>query len=172
MLKKIYNIVTTAVVVVVVVLAILLGGLRIIGFIPFTVLTSSMTPTYYPGDLVYVEKKDIDEIKIGDALTFTISDNKVVTHRVDGIDKEKGCFYTKGDANSSRDTAPVLFENVIGTVAFSIPKLGYLSNYIASTDGKYIIFMALGVLVLLFLLPEFFKKKPEKKSDKEIKKTE
>ncbi len=164
MVRKTFSILSTVIVVLVVILAVLLAGVRLIGFKPFSVLSPSMTPKYDPGDMVYVKSKAPAKIQKGDVITFILADDTVATHRVDAVDREQGCFYTKGDANEFRDSAPVYYENVIGTVVFSIPKLGYLSAALQGPSGKFIIVAVIAILALILLIPplaETFTKKPK-----------
>ena len=169
MVKRIFNWISTVLLVLFVVLAILLVGVRLLGFTPFNVISGSMTPKYQFGDLVYVKNVSPEKLEKGDVITFVIGDDKVNTHRIDGVDRKERCFFTKGDANESRDGNPVLYENVVGKVCFSIPKLGYLSDYIQTRQGKYVVIMSFCVLGLLFILPELFSKqsntKPKKKAN-------
>ena len=170
-LGKIWNIITWLLVGCVILLAIALAGVRVIGFKPYAILSPSMTPRYGVGDLVYVRSVDPERIEEGDVITFVANEElTVVTHRVAEADREKKCFYTQGDANDSRDAAPVLYENVIGVVKFSLPKLGYVSQYFTSTSGRYAGVAIFFVLVLLFLLPELLKSgdvKKEKNPEKQ-----
>lgn len=146
-------------------LAILLVGVRLFGYVPYAILSPSMTPTYCVGDLVYVKKTPPEKIEKGDTITFVANKElTLVTHRVDDVDREKGVFYTKGDANESRDNAPVIYKNVVGVVRFSLPKLGYISNYISTESGRYVAFAVIGVLLLLMLLPSTFGKNAKKMS--------
>ena len=165
LLKKIWNIVTWLLVLCVVLLAVALVGVRIIGFTPYAILSPSMTPEYQVGDLVYVRQTEPENIQAGDVITFVANEDLlVVTHRVEQADHENRCFITKGDANNVADAAPVLYENVLGTVGFSLPKLGYLSMYLSTPSGKYAGIAAIFAMLLLFLLPELFapgKKEPD-----------
>ena len=54
-IKKIWNIISIVIVVVVVALAVLLVGVRVIGFDTYAVLSGSMEPTYHTGSLIYVK---------------------------------------------------------------------------------------------------------------------
>ena len=145
-------------------LAIALAGVRVLGYTPYAILSPSMTPQYQVGDLVYVKSCPPEEIEVGDVLTFVANENLlVVTHRVADVDRENRCFVTKGDANNSEDLAPVLYENVLGTVRFSLPKLGYVSTYLTSPSGRYAGAAIILTLILLLILPEFFKKDQQKK---------
>lgn len=162
-ISKIWSIFTWLVVAVVALLAIALVGVRLVGFQPFMVLSPSMTPKYGVGDLVYAKPTEPEAIEVGDVLTFVAGeDGTIVTHRVAEADRENRCFYTKGDANDSRDMSPVAYENVVGVVRFSLPKLGYLSAYLLSSSGRYAAIAAVLVIVLIMVLPELFGKSGKK----------
>ncbi len=162
-MKKIWNIVTTIAVVVVVLCAVFLMGSRLLGYQVYTVISGSMVPTYDVGDLIYVKKTDLSQIEIGDPITFILNEDLVVaTHRVVDIDEEKQCFYTKGDANEIADTDPVHFKNVIGVPQFSIPFLGYVSDYVQNPPGMYVTIAVIAVLIILVFMPDFMPKKEEK----------
>ena len=163
-IKNIWNITTWIIVAFVVIMAIALAGTRFVGYIPYAVLSPSMTPIYQVGDLVYVKAIEPETIEIGDAITFVANEELlVVTHRVTETDRENRCFITKGDANNVEDAAPVLYENVLGVVAFSLPKLGYISMYLSTESGKYVGIAVVLTMILLFILPEVFKQ--DKKKD-------
>lgn len=176
--KKIWNTVTTILVVVVVILALLLVGARFFGLQVFTVLSGSMEPTYHTGSLIYVKKVDPFELKEGDVITFMLDEDTVATHRIAGVvpDEEDPSvvrFRTKGDANDSEDGSLVHYKNVIGSPVFTIPKLGYVANYIQNPPGTYIAISAGAILLLLVFLPDLFadddKKEPQKRSTAEAK---
>ena len=158
-LKKIWNVVTWLLVLCVAVLAILLAGVRLVGFTPYTVLSGSMEPTYHVGSLIYVRGAEPEDIQVGDPITFVLNEDLVVaTHRVIEIDGENQCFYTKGDANDAPDGAPVHFNNLIGKPVFTIPGLGYFSAWISNPPGMYVGICAGVVLLILFLLPDLLDK--------------
>ena len=173
-LKKILNVISTILVVIVVVLALLLVGARFIGLNVYTVLSGSMEPTYHVGSLIYVKDVDTDELKTGDVITYMLDEDTIVTHRIvdvipDETDPSIIRFQTKGDANDSVDGSLVHYKNVIGTPVFSIPKLGYLANYIQKPPGRYIAISAGAIILLLVFLPDLFSDddKSEKKKKKQ-----
>ena len=163
--KKIWNVVTTVIVVIVVLCAVFLMGSRLLGLQCYNVISPSMEPKFMVGDLIYVKKVDPSTIKEGDIITFIVNEDLVVgTHRVVRVDAENQRFYTKGDANDVEDAEPVHFKNVIGVPQFSIPKLGYVSNFIQHPPGMYIT-IGIGVLLILIVfLPDMLKKKEPEKS--------
>lgn len=172
-LKKIWNTITTILVILVVVLALLLVGARLIGLQVFTVLSGSMEPTYHTGSLIYVKEVDPFELEDGDVITFMLDEDTVATHRiVDVVPDEQDStvvrFQTKGDANDAVDGSLVHYKNVIGSPVFTIPKLGYVANYIQNPPGTYIAISAGAILLLLVFLPDLFADdKKEEKKDKE-----
>lgn len=160
--KKIWNIITTVLVVLMVLCAIFLMGSRLLGLQVFTVISGSMEPEYSVGDLIYVKPVDVNTIQVGDPITFILNEDlAVATHRVINIDAESKHFYTKGDVNKIPDAAPVHFNNVIGVPQFSIPLLGYVSDFIQNPPGTYITLAVGAILILLVFLPDFLIKKKE-----------
>lgn len=162
MLKKIWGIVSTILVVAIVLCAVFLMGSRILGYQVYTVISGSMEPEYMVGDLLYVKPVSMEEIHVGDDISFVLNEDLVVaTHRVVRIDIEKKHFYTKGLANEIEDGDPVHYNNIIGVVQFNIPLLGYVSDFIQNPPGMYITIAAGAVLIILVFLPDFLPKKKE-----------
>ena len=159
-LRKAWNIISTIIVVIFVFCAVFLMGSRVLGYQVFNVISGSMEPTYSVGDLIYVKKVDLNDIKVGTPITFVLNEDLVVaTHRVVEVDLEKQHFYTKGDANETADSAPVHFNNVLGVPQFSISYLGYVSDFIQNPPGMYITIGVGAVLVLVVFLPDMLGKK-------------
>lgn len=161
-LKKIWNIISTALVVLMVLCAVFLMGSRLLGYECYNVISPSMEPEYGVGDLLYVKDVDPITIKEGDVITFIVNEDLVVgTHRVVRVDAENQRFYTKGDANDIEDQNPVHFNNVIGVPQFSIPKLGYVSDFVQNPPGMYIT-IGVGIVLILFVfVPDMIGKKKE-----------
>ena len=165
-LKKLWSVLSTLIVIAVVALAILLAGVRIVGLTPYVVLSGSMEPTYHTGSLIYDKKVDPFTLKEGDVITFMVSEDTLVTHRIVGVvpdEDEPGTirFRTKGDANDAEDGTLVHYKNVVGTPVFTIPYLGYFSNWITHAPGKYIAITAAVVFLILLFLPDMLKKADE-----------
>ena len=160
-IKKVWNAITTVLVILIVILAILLVGVRLAGFRVFTVLSGSMEPTYHVGSLIYVKDVDYRQLEAGDVITFMLDENTVATHRIiqvvpDEDEPEVLRYATQGDANDAPDGTLVHYKNVIGTPVFTIPKLGYVANYIQNPPGTYIAISGAAILLLLMFLPDLF----------------
>ena len=169
-IKQIWNWFSGLLVAIVVLLAVALVGVRIIGLQPYVVLSGSMEPAYHVGSLIYVKSVDYKELEVGDPITYMISQDTIVTHRiievlVDEEDPNVLRYFTKGDANDTPDGTSVHYKNIIGKPVFSIPYLGYVSNYIQNPPGKYVAMAAGALLILLVFLPDVFAEdeKDEKK---------
>ena len=173
--KKIWNTITSLLVILVVIGAMLLGGVRILGYQVFTVLSGSMEPVYHTGSLIYVKDVDYRDLGEGDVITFMLNEDTVATHRIVGVvpDEEDPSvvrYRTKGDANDAEDGALVHYKNVIGSPVFTIPYLGYVANYIQNPPGTYIAISGGAVLMILVFLPDLLSSDEEENKTEEPKK--
>lgn len=173
MFRRIWNVFTSILIALVVVLAILLAGVRLIGFTPFVVLSGSMEPEIKTGSIVYDRKVKPEDIEVGDVITYMLSEDTLSTHRVVEVletepheNNPTGIKYkVKGDANKDADPQAVMHSNVVGEVKFHIPYLGYVHDFIFTPPRTYIA-IGIGVLLLILIfLPEILFG-PEKKEKK------
>lgn len=162
-MKKLYKIVTNIVLIIMLLLVAALTLPRVFGLQPLAVLSGSMEPTYHVGSLIYVKDVDPADIEVGDPMTYRISDNTMVTHRVVGKNEETQSFRTKGDANDNEDGGEILYSSVVGKPLFTIPYLGYVAVYAATRTGIIIILTTIIVVLLLTFLPDLLLGKDEKK---------
>ena len=172
--KKVWNGMTTVLVLMVAILAVLLVGTRFIGLMPFTVLSGSMEPVFSAGDLIYVKEVDPFELEEGTIITFMLSEDTIATHRIvevvpDAEDDTVVRFKTKGDANESEDGGLVHYKNVIGTPIFSVPKLGYVANFIQEPPGTYVAIAAGALILALVFIPDLFGDDEDEKDKKSAK---
>ena len=172
--KKVWNGMTTVLVLMVAILAVLLVGTRFIGLMPFTVLSGSREPVYSTGDLIYVKEVDPFELEEGTIITFMLSEDTIATHRIvevvpDAEDDTVIRFKTKGDANESEDGGLVHYKNVIGAPIFSVPKLGYVANFIQEPPGTYVAIAAGALILALVFIPDLFGDDEDEKDKKSAK---
>lgn len=159
-IKRICSAFTTVCVVLAVILAILLAGVRLVGIEPYVVLSGSMEPKYHVGSLIYTVKVDPADLEVGHAITFMLNPTTVATHEIievipDDKDPSVIWFRTQGIANEDPDGEPVCSTEIIGKPIFTIPLLGYFTNYIQHPPG---LFVAVGVgafIILMAFLPDF-----------------
>jgi signal peptidase I len=141
----------------------------IFGISPLTVLTNSMHPFIKAGDLVFIKKVSPSDVKVNDVITFKETETKFITHRVIAIKQAQGTvgFVTKGDNNNVKDSNLVTSNHLIGSLAFKIPKAGYIAKFVSGPIG----------FILLILIPatgyiclEVYERlsKPKKKQSPDI----
>ena len=137
------------------------GVANLFGYIPMTVESDSMVPTFKQGDLIIC--KDIDDInalKEGDVITFwTIIDGKRVknTHRIVGINDTDGArsFVTRGDNNDIDDTLPAYASDIIGKwTNAKLAKVGKAMNFLRTKKGFFICIL---IPMAIFFLIELYK---------------
>lgn len=97
-----------------------------------TVLTGSMIPAIYPGDIVVAAAPQWNSPKIGKVAIYHARDlqGRAVTswaHRIIGGDTTDG-FTMKGDANATPDIGHPKIPDIEGVVLFTIPKVGHYLN--------------------------------------------
>lgn len=120
---------------------------------PYTILTSSMEPTYPAGTLVIVRPVPMEDIRIGTVVTYQLESGEaeLVTHRVVAVNQPnlpggEPTFVTKGDANSVPDAEPVQYVQVRGEVWYSVPYIGWINNFVNGDMRSVIIPILAGAL--------------------------
>lgn len=173
--KRIYNAFTAILVTLCVAVAIMLVGVKLIGFDVYTVLSGSMEPAIHTGSVIYVKEVDPATIKVNDVITFVIEGDIVGTHRVTKVEKNtdpelKGMgeymFYTKGDANEDADGKPVYSVNLLGTPVFTVPYMGYVADFVQNPPGTYIVIAGGCILLILIFMSDIIFGPDEKKEKK------
>lgn len=153
-LQKVLTVIGNAVLV----LSILVGLMVVVSLLPFknnykimAVMSGSMAPTISTGSIIVI--KPATEYKLDDVVTFksynSQKKNDYTTHRVVGIDDITGreIFYTKGDANESRDSGSLTKDQIKGKVIFSVAFVGYIVGYAKTLPGLVIIIITATIIV-------------------------
>lgn len=110
------------------------------------VTSNSMSPTFNTGSLVVItpensyEKDEIITYQKGQY------ERNIVTHRI--VEKKDEGLITKGDANAVADDTPVPPENVHGKVIFSIPRAGYVIDFVQRPFG-FALVIIIPVLIII-----------------------
>jgi signal peptidase I len=117
----------------------------------YTITGGSMEPSIPLGSLIVVRPASIDDVNVGDAVTFQLVSGQpeVATHRVVGIATAGDgtrTLVTKGDANAAADAEPVRAEQLRGIVMYTIPGLGWM-NAIFTGDMRAWVLPAIAVVL-------------------------
>ena len=141
-------------------------GLKLGGYRPFEVLTSSMKSVYPRGSIILVKETLSKELTVGDDIAFICSDNNIITHRIIEIKEnyegtgQRG-FVTKGVDNDAADADIVIEGNVIGKVVKSFPKIGAVLGLVRENTLIVVAFVV-ALLGLSFSLKIFWRVRSEK----------
>ncbi|MBR4511027.1 MAG: signal peptidase I [Ruminococcus sp.] len=137
------------------------GVANLFGFIPMTVESDSMKPTFSKGDLIICKQvDDVNALSKDDVITFwTIIDGKRVknTHRIVSVEDENGVksYITRGDNNSIDDSVPVYTSDIIGKwTKVKLPVFGKVLDFIRTKTG---FFVCIVIPMAIFFLFELYK---------------
>lgn len=119
---------------------------KFFGYQSFVIYSGSMESTVKVGSLLVAKPVAAENLQVGDVIVFRHpeSPNTTITHRIAGIREENGqrIFTTKGDASSNPDPREVRLQGQVGKMAYTIPYLGYLVDFIKTKEGALIFLVA------------------------------
>lgn len=134
------------------------------GYKPFIVLSGSMEPVFYPGDLVVVKEQPAESLERGDIIAFREGES-VTTHRVQTVSAQEGQvqYITKGDNNNTEDKITVTDEMVEGVYLFRVSGLGNVAMFLQTPTGM-LLFIALPLIA--FILYDIFRRRYYERREK------
>lgn len=125
---------------------------RLLGWELQVVLSGSMEPALPVGSVTFVESTAPDQVEVGDMLAYRLPGDpgRQITHRVVEVAREGSSlsFRTKGDANDKSDNYIVPADNVVGTVRWDVPYLGYLVERLRTPQGFLVLVGMPGLLII------------------------
>ena len=138
------------------------GVSNILGYMPLTVESDSMSPTFNKGDMILCKEiDDVNDLKKDDVITFwTLIDGKRVknTHRIVEVKNEDGAvsFITRGDNNSKDDDVPAYSSDIIGKwTEVKISGFGKVLDFLKTKKGFFICIIIPLAVFFLFELYKF-----------------
>lgn len=129
------------------------------GFRIFTVVTESMKPVYNVGDAILVEQMDIENLHVGDDITYigTVDSfkDRIVTHRIISIEKsdnpEKGKYVIQTQGIANKEPDPKINETQIyGKVRYKIKIISKLNGVIGNLYSMYFVIIVPMALMIFF----------------------
>lgn len=149
-------------------------------FSAYVIISPSMVPTIKVQDAVILKRVDPEDIKVGDIITFTSTDDRysgiTITHRVVGIENTTAgtyMFRTKGDNNNTPDPTLVGENYINGKVILRIPKIGYIQYFLSQAYGWIIaiVIPCVGIIIYdIIKVIKLIKNNVVRKVDKKKKK--
>ena len=142
-------------------LVLVLVGLALIYFLPdynlYLVRSESMKPAINMGDLIITGPLDgpiNGEVTPGTIVTYEYKKENI-THRVQSIDGKT--LVTKGDATEDPDPWSVVLSDVRGIYLFKISHVGYLTSFVQSKLGWFLMIIIPGALLVGWLAKDIVK---------------
>lgn len=135
--------------------AVALRALPMTGRTVMVVSGPSMEPTVGLGAAVIAERVRATDLTVGDIVSIKVGpEHAVFTHRIIRlVERPDGLWIeTKGDANRDPDPSITPASAVIGRVAVSVPRLGYLVAALSSPSGTGTVLGLAGLLLAIAML--------------------
>lgn len=154
-LRRLPEIALVALALVVFATAVALRALPLTGRLVMVVSGPSMEPAVGLGAAVIAETVAPSDLAVGDTVSMKVGpDRAVFTHRIIRlVERPDGLWIeTKGDANRDADPSITPASAVIGRVAVSVPRLGYLVTALSSPSGTGTVLGFAGLLLALAML--------------------
>lgn len=138
--------------------------IKVIGYKPYIVLTQSMEPKIDANDLVIVKDINVDELEVGDIITFNADidydgHKEVVTHYIYSIHKNqegdlsfKTNRYYEDKQAIVPDTWVLLEEDLLGTYLFHVPMIGSVLLFLKSPFGIAAMIVNISIIAAIIAL--------------------
>ncbi|MBB6404782.1 signal peptidase I [Arthrobacter sp. AZCC_0090] len=142
-------------------------GPRVLGYQTSTMLTGSMSPLINPGDVVVTVPVPVQDLRVGDIITYHIpvDDQRVETHRIIDLavnSEGTATVRTKGDANNGADPwTATLTGGHVDRQVFTVPYLGNAIRAIRDPLVLKILMYGAPAALVIMLLVSIWRKKPE-----------
>ena len=136
-----------------------------LGMHHYVILTGSMTGTYDRGSIVFDRAVPTDQLRVGDAITYSpppgMSQHSRVTHRIFRIRRDGDglrIFKTKGDANTVADAwwfrLPLPAQD---KVVFHLPYAGFVLEVLSMRQYRLVLIGIPALLVVLSVLRQLWR---------------
>ena len=146
------------------------NNLSIGGFRVFMIVSESMKDEYNIGDILVSKHVDVEEINIGDNVTYLgeKGDFKglIITHKV-VEKKQKGneyFFITRGIANSI-DDPEITYDQIYGKVVYKMIIFSAIAKLMNNQLTYYILFTLVALIISIEIVSTLFELKDEKEED-------
>lgn len=146
--------------------------IKIFRYQNFVISSGSMEPTIKYGDIVIAKDVNIEDLKVGDVITFYVDFNldgkdEIVTHYLASINTDENgqyFFRTHRENTSSFDSWILEEEDIIGVQVGHVKNLGRYILYLQSKVG-FTILLADGIIIFLIVLILSGPDEPNKKKN-------
>jgi signal peptidase len=139
----------------------LLPGL--LGYQRYVITSGSMTGSYDRGSVVFDEVVPVEDLRVGDAITYTPPPGSGpggrITHRIVSIDSDqfgRRVLRTQGDANETADPWTFTLDKPKqARVAFHVPYVGYVLSALAIRQARMLLIGLPALLIAVAIVVGF-----------------
>lgn len=143
-----------------------IGGVRI-----FMIVSESMKDEYEIGDILVSKKVPVEEINIGDNVTYRGEKMQlkdlVITHKV--VEKrqmgDETYFVTRGLANNVSDPE-IRYDQIYGKVIYKTIFLSSIAKLMSNQLTYYVLFTLVALIISIEIVSAIFTKDDEKEASK------
>ena len=133
---------------------------NIVGYEALQISSDDMEPDLYAGDVIIIKPANINDIDIGDIVTFQIGHNKI-THKV--VAKENDILSTQGSNLANIDTIGVDDKTLKGIMLTKIEGGKHFILFVTNPSNMIIVLcITLGLIMIPFIM-----KSDSKEEDKD-----
>ncbi len=134
-----------------------IGGIRI-----FMIISQSMEGEYEVGDILVAKKVPVEEINIGDNVTYLGEkmqlNGLIITHKV--VEKrqvgEDTFFVTRGLANNISDPE-IRYDQIYGKVVYKTVLLSFIAKLMNNQLSYYILFTLVALIISIEIVSSLFR---------------
>ena len=142
-----------------------IGGVRV-----FMIISESMKDEYEIGDILISKKVPVEEINIGDNVTYLGEErqlkNLIITHKV--VEKRQmgndTYFVTRGLANNMSDPE-IRYDQIYGIVVYKTIILSFIAKLMNNQLSYYILFTLVALIISIEIVSSLFDFDKEKEED-------
>lgn len=129
------------------------------GYKPIVTMIDTMSPTYKKGSVIYYKPIDIEQLEVGDIITYKNDKKELISERIVSMKDNK--IQVKGD--NSNVTTTITEDEVIGFNSnVSIMFIGYIILII-----NYNIIISIGLFIIIIVSDFILSHKEEKEENEE-----
>lgn len=137
---------------------------NIVGYEALQINSDDMEPDLYAGDVIIIKPATVEDVEIGDIVTFQIGYNKV-THKV--VAKENGVLSTQGSNLNNMDTLGVDDSNIKGVMLTKMQGGKHFILFVTNPGNMIIVVcITLGLLLIPLIMKVDSDDKVENKNTK------
>lgn len=127
------------------------GGALLFGYRFTGTFGTSMEPTLHDGDMIWLKRANIAEVRIGDVVTLSSPEFGSISHRVikmELVSEGRYLVEIRGDDNLLSEYWIVGTDDTVYIVMMSLPFGGYVLEFVDSLYGRVVV-VCLGIAALI-----------------------